>query len=376
MSIEDLCSSAPSAFADPESIVELHQMLSKLDAFVTQVAGAFETTGEWAQDGARSAASWIASRCHLPSFEARHRLRLARATAKLPETTRAWSDGKIASAHVGVLARLQRDEATRDALQEAEEMLVGRAEELSFSNFSKAAAYWAQLVDPNGAEDDAKADHAKRDVYLAQSFAGTWLGKITLPVIEGEIVATELSRIEQILYEADRAEAKEALGRDPLRGELARTKAQRTADALVEMARRSSSVAPGSRRPAPLFSVLVDFPTATGRICELASGVVVSPGALVPWLREADIERAVMTPSGRVEVGETTRLFSGATRRAIELRDRSCYHDTCEVPMGKCQVDHVTPYAEGGLTTQDNGRLACGFHNRLRAKAPPEERGP
>jgi hypothetical protein len=35
-------------------------------------------------------------------------------------------------------------------------------------------------------------------------------------------------------------------------------------------------------------------------------------------------------------------------------------------PAGQCQIDHVRPYAEGGLTTQANGRPACAFHNRRR----------
>ncbi|MFZ0249420.1 MAG: HNH endonuclease signature motif containing protein, partial [Acidimicrobiales bacterium] len=28
--------------------------------------------------------------------------------------------------------------------------------------------------------------------------------------------------------------------------------------------------------------------------------------------------------------------------------------------------DHIQTWADGGETTQDNGRLLCGFHNRLR----------
>ncbi|MEA2932919.1 MAG: endonuclease, partial [Actinomycetota bacterium] len=37
-----------------------------------------------------------------------------------------------------------------------------------------------------------------------------------------------------------------------------------------------------------------------------------------------------------------------------------------------CQVDHVEPWSAGGLTVDDNGRLACGFHNRLRnGRSPP-----
>jgi hypothetical protein len=109
-------------------------------------------------------------------------------------------------------------------------------------------------------------------------------------------------------------------------------------------------------------------------VCELAEGIVVSPGELVPWLSYADLERAVMEPSGRVEVSSTNRLFTGATRRAIELRDRECVHAFCDVPGARCQADHSLPWSHGGLTTQDNGRLLCGFHNRLRNHDPPPQR--
>ena len=102
--------------------------------------------------------------------------------------------------------------------------------------------------------------------------------------------------------------------------DLSRTPAQRRADALVEMATRSALVGTDAPRPAPLFSVLVDWPTLSGRVCELAEGIVLAPGELVDWFGSADLERAVMGPKGRIEVGTTRRLFSGATRRAVELR--------------------------------------------------------
>jgi 5-methylcytosine-specific restriction endonuclease McrA len=78
----------------------------------------------------------------------------------------------------------------------------------------------------------------------------------------------------------------------------------------------------------------------------------------------------VFQPGGRIEVGATTRLFTGATRRAIELRDRECTHPYCDQRLEDCEVDHIVPYAAGGPTTQENGRLLCGFHNRLRSQPP------
>ena len=131
-------------------------------------------------------------------------------------------------------------------------------------------------------------------------------------------------------------------------------------------------MAPGDgRRPAPLFSVLIDYETFRGRVCELAGGAVVSPGSLVPWLDEALVERAVFRPGPRIQVGATARLFTGATRHAIELRDRECTHTFCDVPARSCEVDHILPFSAGGATTEENGRILCGFHNRLRNQRPP-----
>jgi hypothetical protein len=111
----------------------------------------------------------------------------------------------------------------------------------------------------------------------------------------------------------------------------------------------------------------VGYETFAGPICELANGTMVTPGSLLPWLESAWIERMVFDgPSRVIDVGVRQRLFSGATRRAVEVRDRECFHPTCDVPAEQCEIDHVRPYAEGGLTTQATGRPACAFHPRHR----------
>ena len=106
-------------------------------------------------------------------------------------------------------------------------------------------------------------------------------------------------------------------------------------------------------------------------LCELADGTVVPPGSLRPWLDEAWIERVVMDgPSRVLDVGVRRRLFTGATRLAVHLRDRECFHPYCDRRAGDCDVDHIQPWSAGGLTTQANGRPACGFHNRARQRGP------
>ena len=96
-----------------------------------------------------------------------------------------------------------------------------------------------------------------------------------------------------------------------------------------------------------------------------------SPGSLVPSLDQAWVERVVFDgPSRVIDVGVRRRIFSGATRRAVQVRDQECFHDRCAVAAEDCEVDHVEPYSLGGLTTQANGRAACAFHNRHRHRRP------
>jgi hypothetical protein len=66
------------------------------------------------------------------------------------------------------------------------------------------------------------------------------------------------------------------------------------------------------------------------------------------------VERVVFDGPDRVKnVGVRRRIFAGATRRAVEVRDRECFSELCD-------------WAAGGLTIDTNGRPACGFHNRRR----------
>jgi Domain of unknown function (DUF222)/HNH endonuclease len=393
----------PSALADPEVVIALSGLAARSEAITTQATAAFDASGEWAPDGARNASAWITTTCRLKKSEAKRQVRRGRELRCLPETERAWVAGDITGDHVDVLVSLRCPE-TEAALIRDEAMLVDQARSLTFAQFSQAVAYWRQLADPDGADQDAEKQRARRDVYLAKSFGGTWLGQTTLDPVSGAIVSDELERLEAELFEADRAEAKEILGRDPGPGDrLSRTPGQRRADALVEMAVRSKSCPGNARRPAPLFTVLVGYETLHGRICELEDGTVVPPGSLLPWLEgadlqratfspghkvaigcttrlstgvnrrvtAADVERATFGPACRVEISPTDRLFTGATRRAIEVRDRRCTHPYCDVTAPFCQVDHIQPWALGGPTTQENGRLLCPGHNGQRNQRPP-----
>jgi hypothetical protein len=137
----------------------------------------------------------------------------------------------------------------------------------------------------------------------------------SLDPISGTIVATALRRIERQLFRQDWDDAKAVHGDDTRIEHLARTPAQRRADALVELAERAMAAPTGARMPRPLVTVHVGYETFAGRLCELENGTVIAPGHLLPLLPHAD-------------------------------------------------VDHVVEWANGGPTVQENGRLRSPVHNR------------
>jgi hypothetical protein len=284
----------------------------------------------------------------------------------------AWGEGSLSGAHVDAIVAV-RNPRTQDALERDEEMLVAQAKKLPFETFIRALAYWEQLADPDGTEASAEERRARRDAYWVQTLGGTWVILAKLDELGGATVANALKPIEQAYYDAEYAEAKELLGRDPLTHELRRSPGQRRADALVELAVRAQTAPENGRRPEPLFTILVDYQTLLGRICQLegGAGTPVTPDSIWTWLTSAYFERIVFTPGQRAEVSETARFFSGATRRAIEVRDQECAHPTCHEPVERCQVDHIVPWNLGGPTNQENGRLYCPFHNRQKGGRPP-----
>ena len=356
-----------------DAVLRTQRLRGALDVAEARVLARWDSLGEWRPSGAKAASAWLAWKQGIPISVARQRLRHARAVRELPLVEAAWTTGEIDRSHVTTMLGV-RTARTEKAFERDHEILLESARSVGFTSFKSHCDRWALLVDPDGAEQGADDDRASREVHLSRSFGGMWFGKVTLDPISGEIVNATLQLIERELFEADWATAKERLGREPIILELERTPAQRRADALVEMATRARTAPADGRRPAPLFNVLVGYETFAGPLLELFNRTVVTPGVAARWLTEADIERVVFDgPSRVLDVGATRRFFTGALHRAIEVRDRVCFHPSCDEPPLLPQIDHIQEFSKGGPTTQSNGRLGCAFHNRWRNNHPDHE---
>ncbi|MGH9192203.1 MAG: DUF222 domain-containing protein [Acidimicrobiales bacterium] len=370
--IDELLALDPDTLDDAELadvVVGLRRHQARLAAATARLTAAFEARRVYEVDGSRSCGTWVAQRCRLPVGQARAEVWLGRRLRAMPATAETFAAGGISPRHASVLASLAGGR-TAECFGRDEVMLVGFARTMPWADFCRAVEYWRQHADPDGTEGDAARDETLRRVYLSQGLRGTGHLDGFMTALGRATVTGALGRIEQELFEADWAAARAEHGAAATACHLARTPAQRRHDALVEMARRAVTAPVDGKRPAPLVSVFVGYETFKGRVCELADGTVVTPGTVASLLDEALIERVVFDgPSRVIDLGRARR-FTGAARRALEVRDRGCTHGGCDLPTERCQGDHIQPWTAGGTTTPDNGQLRCGYHNRWRWNHP------
>jgi hypothetical protein len=352
-------------------VVQTHALMNLATAAHTAAVGALDARQAHVADGAATAKAWVAWQTHQSHEQAGATVRCARVLRDMPLVADAFAEGRLTPDHVRLLADARRANAVDFAEDEGD--LVGLAEELTFRVFVTALRNWRLLHDADGEEGKARRRYDGRRAFCSRTFEDMVRLDAWLDPMGGATFQAELDRLEQQLYEADWADARQRLGAAATVADLARSAPQRRADALVEMARRSAARPADAKEPRYLLSVLMG-PGSLQHLCELSDGTVVTPGEVLPILRWADVERIVFeSPSRVLDVGVRQRVFTGATRRAVEVRDRTCVHVTCDVPAERCDVHHRTPWEHGGTTTQDNGECRCPFHHRHhhRATGPP-----
>jgi hypothetical protein len=355
-----------------ELLVGLHRQKNRLLAGELGVVRAFERRGTWQLDGAKSAARWLARKLRAPLPVMHKRTRLARRLPGLPHTAQALADGDISADHAEALAKIAASPrpVVRQAFSaEVEHSYVRYATENDFEDFTDSLLIWQNLVDQDGAEDQADSDHEARHLHLSETIRGNWVINGQLDAVAGSELAEALRRIDRELFDTDWAEAKATHGDGTRLEHLARTPAQRRADAIAEMARRASTAPKDAKRPQPLFVAHLGADSLK-RLCETALGSPITPGQLVPLITQADIERIVYAGESReiLDLGTKTRFFTGALRRAIQLRDRQCVEPGCRIPADQCEVDHDTPSTLGGPTNQFNGKCRCRTSHRHKSR--------
>ncbi|HMG44729.1 MAG TPA: DUF222 domain-containing protein [Acidimicrobiales bacterium] len=350
------------------AMAEFHRLESMFAAQRSRFTDILDERKLWRADGSKAFWAWLSRTADMSPTAAKAVVGLAKRLRQAPLTKEVFETGDIDRNRAVELSRraASHRKVVADAFGAAEAELVAHAKTLSFDGLCRVLRYWEAVVDDDGEEAQGDDDHLSRNLHVTEILRAMVRIDGTLDAIGGAIVAGELARIEKDLFDVDCADARAVWGDDTRPEHLTRSPSQRRADALTEMARRSAAHQPRKSpdgSPRPLFSVHIG-PDTVARMCELASGTVIAPGLLVPYLGEADIERIIHGPRSRViDLSKRARFFTGGLRRAIELRDRWCTHPGCTEPAENGHIDHVTPRSHNGETTQQNARARCDTHN-------------
>jgi hypothetical protein len=362
-SIDALVASDPAALDDAE-LRELLRDLQRARAMVDATEAAaiveFDSRGLFTSDGSANTPSWLAHHTGEARAVAGSRFQQAKLLRRFPVLHDALRDGAITAPHVRVFGSAY-NVRTAFALHRDEAMLVDVARELDADGFAIAMAKWRELNDERDPDDQDPSE-----LHLSPMLAGRGRLDGQLELHDRVVVQAELEVLCDELWRADQ------------RTGTTRTRPQRMAAALVEMARRSSAsgdrdddpdtITTTRRTPArPRIVAVVDVDRLAGDrtrpVATLDDGAIVPDQLLQEWMCDSLIGRVVMKgKSIPFDLGTLTYTATDAQRRMLLARDGGCVIPGCHRKGRWCHAHHVVPWPEGP-TDIDNLCFACSHHH-------------
>lgn len=364
------------------SAAEVEQLLQGLDARrrlveseTALLLARVEAVGAHRVDGHRTPRAFGVAACNWSSADG---LRLVQAAHVLAVFPTAFGLG-VSQLHA--LAGVVANPRVRPFLPEAEELLVGQAHVLTFDEYVVFLAHWVATVDPDGSAVAHERAHRERTARVSLvgergvvqvscgSADAAFYAEVLAAYADSEFLADwEVAAAEHDVVDASK---------------LARNPRQRNADAVkaIFVAAAEARRTEGAGAVEPEVLIVIDqatfeqqlvasaggepgpAPDPTAVICRTASGVELDPRDALVAALVGHVRRVVVNSAGVVvNMGRRQRLFTGPLRAAILALHPGCTRDGCNC-RGR-EVDHLVPWARGGLTDAANGGPACGHHNR------------
>src|SRR5581483_11840490 len=315
--------------------------------------------------GATNTTVWVRDRLRVSVHTARRLTDLAHSLDQRPTLDAAVRSGAVNAEQATVIATTVTQlpaELGAETVDKAEQLLIEDAAEFEPGLLRKLATRILWHVAPEVAEktDRAAVEREERRAYEGRAFTLS-------PTGDGRV------RVHGWLDREAAATVNAAL--DPLCNPRTATMddqrsiAQRRADALVEvceLALRTDELPDhGGQRPHVVVTVDFDVLRKELGAGTLDTGEPLTPEQVRRIACDANLLPAVLNTHGQVlDLGTARRLFTGAVRRALILRDGGCAFPGCDRPPRWSQGHHIHPASLGGPTSLANGVLVCGHHHR------------
>jgi Domain of unknown function (DUF222) len=336
---------------DGSVLTEAFALVDRLNAKLLAAVGEHDAGEVWRNDGATSMTAWLRHHTARSGPDAARCARTARRLRVLPVTAGAYRDGLLSGGQVHAIVANLKDR-TVDLFARHEAELVPELAKLSVHGTAVAMQDWARRADAV-LGDDPEAALPVRSLHLSRILDGRRELSGSFDPEGGAVIAAALRL---------------AATRD-LEGEPARSRAQRRADALVDVCRRfldhQQTRRGGRHRPHLNVITTLDDLQRGGR-GRLLDGTILDAATLQRLACDAGLHRVITDGrSSILDYGTTTRTVPAPLYNALVIRDRHCRFPGCDRPPDWCEAHHVRWVTRGGATALDNLVLVCSRHHHL-----------
>jgi len=343
----------------------------------------FDELEGWKSRGAAHCAAWVNYELGVSPQLGWAYLRAGRQLRSLPTTAALFRAGKLTWSKVRCIASV--------ADKDTEKTLCHASLDASYTDVKLLCGTyrWSNDADENSGDNDrAVKQWNSRSLSWKETSIGSTLIQIALPP---ELAQAFLNSIEQSLSQVG-----DELENEP--DDKQRNISQRRADAAVLMAETSLQAAGREMATADRYQVIVSVDAS-----ELSASEPKLEAELHPAMDTESIKsqqpvsqhkcaksgRATIKGAGPVardtarriacdcsfthhttqhgeltDIGRKSRLWPAAMSRAIKDRDQHCQYPGCS-KTHQLQIHHIVHWADGGVTSIDNGVSVCQFHHTM-----------
>ncbi len=337
-----------------ERMVSTRALINELELSFSRDAAAFSATADPELDD--NPVAWIREQCRMTVNAAVNAIRIGEQECRLTRSIEALLAGRIGLPHLGLLSHTAEFAAQRPhPVAFDESALLRQAERLTVARFRDQCYHAEHAMDAAECVAGAVLDVEFRRLRLHPGEGGCLGFSGTLDAEGGVLLRTALEPLA----------AKS-------RPEEYRCRAQRLADALVELAAHSLDTGAIPRRASQRTHVQVTTTLAT--LSALAGAIAgeMDFGGVIPDLTvqrlacDSTVTRVLVNAeSAVIDVGRSQRVVPGATRRALNVRDKGCRWPDCDRPAPWTAAHHIVHWVHGGRTDMDNLVLLCHRHHWL-----------
>jgi hypothetical protein len=335
-----------------EELVRLRHVVDLLEVEFAKLSGRFAETKEWDDGGFYSPLHWIRVNCHLGSGAAWDRINVGEHLVDLPLASAALDESGIGFTHLALMA--QTAAAVADGPRPLNEArLLAKGLELTVAQFRRACQHERHAADPDGFALEERLAAEERKLTMSSFEDGGLFLKGVFDAVGGAAIRDALEPLARRCGKDDE-----------------RPRDKRLADALVELAGHAldSGVIPDRGSQRPHLQVTASLEALLGRIgaaaADLDLSLPISSKCVERMACDCNVTRVLLDADSLViDVGRSDRKIKGATRRALNLRDRHCRWPGCDRPASWSQGHHLKHWIEGGSSDLDNLVLLCHRHH-------------